>query len=92
MAKITIERAHNLGHAEARERADKMVRKLSDKLGLAHEWEGDTVKLEGKGAKGQVDVQEALILVTIELGFMLSAMSPMIKTEIERVLDKALAA
>lgn len=66
--------------------------KLSDKYGLAHEWSGDTVKLEGNGAKGKVEVEEALIRINIELNFILSTMSGSIKTEVERVLDKALAA
>lgn len=92
MAKITVERPHNLGHAEARDRAEQLVRKLSDRYGLAHEWEGETVRLEGKGAKGRVEVQETLIRITIELNFILSAMSASIKSEVERVVDKALAA
>jgi putative polyhydroxyalkanoate system protein len=92
MAKITVERPHTLGLSEARERAEQLVLKLSDRYGLAHEWVGDTVKLEGKGAKGKVDVQEALIRISIELNFILSAMSGSIKSEVERVLDKALAA
>lgn len=92
MAKITVERPHSLGLDEARERAEQLVRKLADRYGLAHEWVGDTVRLEGKGAKGKVDVQQALIRITIELNFLLSTMSGSIKSEVERVLDKALAA
>lgn len=90
MSKIIVERAHSLGHEAAREKAEQLVQKLSDKYGLAHEWNGDSVSLEGKGAKGQVDVEPALIRVTIKLNMLLSAMSGAIKTEVERVLDKAL--
>ncbi|MCS3469466.1 polyhydroxyalkanoic acid system family protein [Pseudomonas sp. Pseusp122] len=90
MSKITVERAHTLGHEAAREKAEQLVQKLSEKYGLAHEWKGDSVSLEGKGAKGRVDVEAALIRVTIELNFILSAMSGAIKTEVEKVLDKAL--
>jgi putative polyhydroxyalkanoate system protein len=92
MAKITVERPHTLGLAEARERAEQLVQKLADRYGLAHEWAQDTVRLEGKGARGRVDVQDALIRITIELNFILSTMSGSIKSEVERVLDKALAA
>lgn len=45
-----------------------------------------------QGAKGKVEVEDALIRINIELNFILSAMSGSIKTEVERVLDKALAA
>ncbi|KTB72706.1 polyhydroxyalkanoic acid system family protein [Pseudomonas syringae] len=92
MAKITVERPHTLGLEKARTKADQLVEKLAEKYGLAHEWAGDTVKLEGKGAKGRVEVEEALIRINIELNFILSAMSGSIKSEVERVLDKALAA
>jgi putative polyhydroxyalkanoate system protein len=50
------------------------------------------VSLEGKGAKGTVEVEEALVRVNIELNFFLSAMSSTIQSEIERQLDKALTA
>ncbi|WP_024696225.1 polyhydroxyalkanoic acid system family protein [Pseudomonas syringae] len=92
MAKITVERPHSLGREQARARAEQLVEKLADKYGLAHEWVGDTVKLEGKGAKGRVEVEEELIRIRIELNFILSTMSGSIKSEVERVLDKALAA
>ena len=49
-------------------------------------------KLEGKGAKGKVEVEDELIRINIDLNFILSTMSGSIKSEVERVLDKALAA
>ena len=92
MAKITVERPHSLGREQAREKAEQLVEKLADRYGLAHEWVGDTVKLEGKGAKGKVEVEDELIRINIDLNFFLSTMSGSIKSEVERVLDKALAA
>ena len=92
MAKITVERPHSLGREQAREKAGQLVEKLADRYGLAHEWVGDTVKLEGKGAKGKVQVEDELIRINIDLNFILSTMSGSIKSEVERVLDKALAA
>lgn len=92
MAKITVERPHSLGKAKAREKAELLVEKLADKYGIEHEWNGDSVKLEGKGAKGAVDVEDALVRVNLELNFFLSAMSGQIQAEVERQLDKALLA
>lgn len=92
MAKITVERPHTLGKEKAREKAELLVEKLADKYGIEHEWKGDVVKLEGKGAKGTVDVGEDFVRVNLELNFFLSAMSGQIQTEVERQLDKALAA
>lgn len=92
MAKITVERPHSLGKEKAREKAELLVEKLADKYGIEHEWSGDTVKLEGKGAKGAVDVGEDFVRVNLELNFFLSAMSGQIQAEVERQLDKALVA
>jgi putative polyhydroxyalkanoate system protein len=92
MAKITVERPHSLGKEKAREKAELLVQKLADKYGIEHEWSGDQVKLEGKGAKGAVDVEDSFVRVNLELNFFLSAMSGQIQTEVERQLDKALAA
>ena len=90
MAKITVERPHSLGKEKAREKAELLVEKLADKYGIEHEWSGDVVKLEGKGAKGTVDVGEDFVRVNLDLNFFLSAMSGQIQTEVERQLDKAL--
>ena len=90
MAKITVERPHSLGKEKAREKAELLVEKLADKYGIEHEWSGDVVKLEGKGAKGTVDVGEDFVRVNLELNFFLSAMSGQIQAEVERQLDKAL--
>ena len=92
MARITVERPHTLGKEKAREKAEIMLQKLSDKYGIEHEWTGDTVALEGKGAKGTVDVEDALVRVNLELNFFLSAMSGQIQAEVEKQLDKALLA
>lgn len=92
MARITVERPHALGKDKAREKAELLAEKLGDKYGIEHSWEGDTVSLEGKGAKGTVQVEDALVRVSLELNFFLSAMSSTIQAEVERQLDKALAA
>jgi putative polyhydroxyalkanoate system protein len=92
MARITVERPHALGKAKAREKAELLAEKLGEKYGIEHSWEGDRVSLEGKGAKGSVDVEEAMVRVNIELNFFLSAMSGSIQSEVEKQLDKALAA
>ncbi|MDZ5432343.1 polyhydroxyalkanoic acid system family protein [Pseudomonas fluorescens] len=90
MARISVERAHGLGKEAAREKADKLAQKLSDQYGLAPQWSGDTLNLTRPGVKGAVYVSEGSIRVDVELGLMMSAMSGMIKSEIEKALDKAL--
>ncbi|RON44998.1 polyhydroxyalkanoic acid system protein [Pseudomonas frederiksbergensis] len=91
MARISVERAHSLGKEAAREKADLLAQKLSEQYGLEPSWSGDTLNLKRSGVKGAVLVGEDSIKVDVELGLMMSAMSGMIKSEIEKALDKALA-
>ena len=92
MARIIVERRHALGKEKAREKAEVLVEKLAEKYGIAHEWNGDSVELNGKGATGTVDVEDTLVRVRLELNFFLSAMSGQIQAEVEKQLDKALVA
>ena len=91
MARISVERAHSLGLAGAREKAQTLVNKLADQYGLEPRWSGDTVKLKRSGVNGAVEIGEQSIRVNVELGLLMSAMSGTIKSEIEKALDKALA-
>ena len=92
MSKILVERSHALGLEQARTKAEHLVQKISSKYGLEHKWDGDSVALNGKGAKGRLDVAEDLVRIAIELSFFLSPMSGAIQSEIERILDRELAA
>ena len=78
------------GKEAAREKANQLAQKLSDQYGLEPQWSGDTLNLKRSGVKGAVHVSEDSIRVDVELGLMMSAMSGMIKSEIEKALDKAL--
>ncbi|WP_297843866.1 polyhydroxyalkanoic acid system family protein [Pseudomonas sp.] len=90
MARINVERAHDLGRDAAKQKAETLVQKLAEKYSLEPKWSGDTVKLAGSGVSGTVSVSDALIKVEVEVGFLMSAFSGTIKSEIEKALDKAL--
>ncbi|MCK9800433.1 polyhydroxyalkanoic acid system protein [Pseudomonas chlororaphis] len=91
MAHISVERAHGLGKEAARAKAEQLAQKLADQYGLEPKWAGDTLNLKRSGVKGAVQVGDDSIKVDVELGLLMSAMSGMIKSEIEKALDKALA-
>ena len=55
------------------------------------EWSGDKVTLKRSGVEAQLEVDERRVKVDVKLGMLMSAMSGMIQSEIERSLDKALA-
>ncbi|MDQ0651172.1 polyhydroxyalkanoic acid system family protein [Pseudomonas cedrina] len=91
MARITVERAHNLGKEAARAKAEQLASKLQERYGLEPSWSGDTLNLRRSGVKGSVLVADDSLRIDVELGLLMSAMSGTIKAEIEKALDKALA-
>ena len=91
MARISVERTPTLGLEAAREKAQPLVAKLAGQYGLTPDWSGDTVKLKRSGVNGTLAISDKTIRVDVELGMLMSAMSGMIQSEIERSLDKALS-
>jgi putative polyhydroxyalkanoate system protein len=92
MAKITVERPHNLGREAAREKAEQLAERLAREYSVRYHWAGDTLEFKRSGAEGRIEVAEDRVKVQLSLGLLLSAMSGSIKREIEEVLDKSLSA
>jgi putative polyhydroxyalkanoate system protein len=92
MAKITVERPHNLGREAAREKAEQLAERLAREYDVRYRWNGDCLEFKRSGADGRIDVREDAVCVQLNLGLLLSAMSGSIKREIEEVLDKSLQA
>ncbi|CAE6949303.1 MULTISPECIES: polyhydroxyalkanoic acid system family protein [Pseudomonas] len=92
MAKIVVERTHSLGRDAAREKAEYLAERLAERYDVRYRWNGDTLEFKRSGADGSIDVGDNNVLVKLNLGLLLSALSPTIKREIETVLDKHLQA
>ncbi|MGB4075417.1 polyhydroxyalkanoic acid system family protein [Pseudomonas sp.] len=92
MAKISVERSHNLGREVAREKAEELAERLAREYDVRYRWNGDTLEFKRSGADGRIEVHEHSVRVQLSLGLLLSAMSGSIKREIEEVLDKNLQA
>ena len=92
MARIIVERTHNLGRDAAREKAEQLAAKLASDYGVRCEWRGDVLEVRRSGADGRIEVEEDRVRVLLNLGLLLSAMGGSVQTQIERALDKALEA
>jgi len=92
MTLISVERKHNLGRDRARQKAEIVVDKLVRRYEVQATWAGDTVEVKRSGANGTVQIGDDSIRIDLKLGTMLSIMSGTIQAEIEKALDKALAA
>jgi putative polyhydroxyalkanoate system protein len=91
MSTIRVERKHQLGREVARQKAERLVDKLVSKYDMNAQWKGDVVELKRSGVTGQVAVGDDTVVVELKLGMMLAMMGPMIESEVDRALDKALA-
>ncbi|WP_375740522.1 polyhydroxyalkanoic acid system family protein [Pseudomonas boanensis] len=87
MARIHVERSHNLGHEAVREKAEKLAERLAREYDVRYQWRGDTLEFKRSGADGQIEVSNDKVRVEVKLGLLLSAMSGSIKREIEKALD-----
>lgn len=92
MARIIVERNHNLGRDAAREKAEQLAAKLERDFGVRCEWKGDVLEVRRSGADGRIEVEEDRVRVLLNLGLLMSAMGASVQAQIERALDKALAA
>jgi putative polyhydroxyalkanoate system protein len=92
VARITLERRHNLGRDAARGKAEQLAEQLAQAYDVRYHWSGDTLKFQRSGADGQIAVAEDRVQLQLNLGLLLSAMSGKITREIEAVLDRHLQA
>jgi putative polyhydroxyalkanoate system protein len=90
MADINIARKHTLGKEEAKKRANDMLDKMKDKVGIKGSWSGDTFNVTDP-VKGTFVVTDTEIKCELSLSFMMKAMKGMIEGKINESLDKALS-
>ncbi len=88
MAVIDIRRAHQISIKAAKAAVEKVAQVIAREYGVAHNWNGDELHFERSGVKGRIAVAKNDVHVRVELGFMMSALKPVIEREIERRLDE----
>lgn len=96
MADIRIRREHDLGLKKAREIALQWAEQVEQKFDMActiHEGDDeDTVEFTRSGVKGELTVAADRFELVAQLGFLLGAFKKTIEGEVEKELDKLLAA
>lgn len=86
MATIHIKKTHSQDMEHARAHANETVEDLASKFGVKYQWEGDTVRFKGAGAKGFMSIDHGLVEVKMELSFMLRPFKSRIEQEITKHL------
>ena len=76
---------------EAKRRVDRVADELGGKLGLASEWEGDHLRVHGKGVSGRILVSDDSVEVHVHVGFAMMLMREPIRSAIEGSIDEYIA-
>ena len=90
MANIELTRSHSLGLDEGRHAVERVAQQLESDIGVDYEWDGDTLRFDGQGADGQINVEADTVQVLINLSAFLRPMQSQIKAEAETYLDQHL--
>lgn len=88
---MKIKRQHGLGIEEAKRRVDCVADELGGKLGLTSEWEGDHLRVHGKGVSGRILVSDHNVEVHVHVGFAMMLMREPIRAAIESSIDEYIA-
>lgn len=91
MARIDIRRPHRRSQAEAHAAIERAAEQLGSQFDLACSCTDDGIAFERSGVKGRISADDFDIHVIVELGFLASAMKPVIEKEIQRHLDQQFA-
>jgi len=84
---LKIKREHSLGAEEARRRVDQVADELGGKLGLTSEWEGDHLRVHGKGISGRILVSDYSVEVHVHVGLAMMMLREPIRSAIENSID-----
>jgi putative polyhydroxyalkanoate system protein len=84
---LKITRKHTLGIEEAKRRVDKVADELGDKLKLTSRWEGDHLRVNGRGVSGRIVVEADMVEVHVTLGLAMLMLREPIRVSIEESID-----
>ena len=84
---MKIKRKHSLGIEDARRRVDSIAEELGGKLRLTSEWEGDHMRVHGKGVSGRILVSDDSVEVHVHVGLAMMMFREPIRQAIEGSID-----
>ena len=88
---MRIKRQHSLGVDEARRRIEQVADELGGKLKLTSEWDGDHLRVHGKGVSGRILVFEDSVEVHVHVGLAMLMLREPIRAAIEGSIDEYIA-
>ena len=91
MSRIYIRRDHQLDIEDIKERLKPIEEELERRFKAFLEWDGNTAAIIGRGVVGKVELEDTVVTVTMTIGLWFIPLTPLIRAEVERKLDRALA-
>lgn len=76
-----------LGVEEAKRRVDQVADELGGKLNLTSRWEGDHLRINGRGVSGRIVVEADNVEVHVKLGLAMLMLREPIRVSIEESID-----
>jgi putative polyhydroxyalkanoate system protein len=69
-----------------------VAERLKEKIQITYRWEGNVLRFERSGAKGQLHVTDTNVRMEIELGLMLRPMKGVIEQKMKDYFDRYFSA
>jgi len=88
---LKIKRQHTLGIEEAKRRVDLVAEELGGKLNVTSCWEGDHLRVTGRGVSGRILVAEKSVEVHVTVGLTMIMLRESIRAAIEGSIDDHIA-
>jgi putative polyhydroxyalkanoate system protein len=92
MSDIIIRRKHGKTAADARASAEHMAAELKEEFDLTSAWEKDgehdVLRFKRSGLSGSLALEGEEVALSIQLGFLLSAIKPAIEREVHKFFDE----
>jgi len=84
---LKIRREHTLGVEEAKRRVDQVAEELGGKLNLTSRWEGNDLRVDGRGVTGRIVVEADSVEVQVTVGLPMLMLREPIRVAIEESID-----
>lgn len=88
MSSIDIRKPHRFDLEGAQQVADDLARELAEKFSVDYGWDGDVLRFQRSGCKGEINVDAECVHVQAKLDFFVSFLKPAVEREIHRYLDE----
>jgi putative polyhydroxyalkanoate system protein len=91
MARVNVSQNHNKSDDDVRKIVNALADDLKRRYGINPNWQSDNlVSFKRRGVSGQLKISPSRVTIDLDVGFLLSAYSGKIKSELTMMMAKKL--